>query len=143
MEYLRKQTVSRIIPFSNLLARFKTIPGDILEMMGYSRDDERIKQYIQKVDTKVRPGDVINQNLSIEDENFNKEQQLLKQLRILLNQAQEKTPGYNADLPFMYEHGTNEPILYPYKKGLDLFSLRKHSTSKNYKIYQALKLIGR
>ena len=143
MEYLGKQTVSRIIPFSNLLARFKTIPGDILEMMGYSRDDERIKQYIQKVDTKVRPGDVINQNLSIEDENFNKEQQLLKQLRILLNQAQEKTPGYNADLPFMYEHGTDEPILYPYKKGLDLFSLRKHSTSKNYKIYQALKLIGR
>ena len=143
LEYTGKQIVSRAIPLSNLFARFKAIPGDILEIMGYSRDDERVQKYIQKVDTKVRAGDSIDQELSIEDQNFNKEKRLIEALRVLLNQAQEKTPGYNADLPFMYEHGTDEPILYPYKKGLDLFSLRKHSTSKNYKIYQALKLIGR
>ncbi len=147
-QFLADQTVSRLLPYSNLLSRFKTIPGDILEILGgYSREemlnDENLSRFIQKRDTKVRPGDVINEDVPIEDESFN-DKQLLKELWAYLKIAiHKKTPGYDANLPFMREHITNEPIVHPYKKGPDLFALRKHKTSKNYKIYLALTQIGR
>ncbi len=147
-QFLADQTVSRLLPYSNLLSRFKTIPGDILEILGgYSREemlnDENLSRFIQKRDSKVRPGDVINEDVPIEDESFN-DKQLLKELWAYLKIAiHKKTPGYDANLPFMREHITNEPIVHPYKKGPDLFALRKHKTSKNYKIYLALTQIGR
>ena len=147
-QFLADQTVSRLLPYSNLLSRFKTIPSDILEILGgYSREemlnDENLSRFIQKRDTKVRPGDLIDEDVPIENESFN-DKQLLKELWAYLKIAiHKKTPGYNANLPFMREHITNEPIVHPYKKGPDLFALRKHSTSKNYKIYLALAQIGR
>ena len=150
-EYLAKQFTSRIVPYSNLLARFKQIPGDILELIHGREEvasDKDMSRFIQQRDTKVRPGDVIDQNLEIEDENFN-EKEIWKELQTYLNNnLQSKVPGYSADLPFLREHITNDPVLVPNKEGpfffkTDLFSLQKHSTNKNYPIYQTLKLIGR
>jgi len=152
-KFIADQTVSRLIPYSNLLARFKRIPDDILQLIGgYSREemlkDRDLSRYIQKRDEKVRPGDLIDKNIPIEDEAFN-DKQLLKELWAYLNIAiHKKTPGYDGNLPLMREHITNEPIVHPYKEGpfglgTNLFALRKHKTSKNYKIYLALKQIGR
>ena len=150
-EYLAKQVTSRIVPYSNLLARFKQIPGDILELVHGREEvasDKDMSRFIQQRDTKVRPGDVIDQNLEIEDENFN-EREIWKELQTYLNNnLQSKVPFYSADLPFLREHITNDPVLVPFKEGpfffkTDLFSLQKHSTNKNYPIYQTLKLIGR
>ncbi len=140
-EYVGRQLVGRLIPYSNLGARLKQTPADVLKIMGFS--DEEVQLLQQRVDTKVREGDVINQELSISDPDFNKHSMYQRVLRDIINQSQEKFMGLNYDLPFMYEHITNEPVLYPQKKGLDLFSLSRHSRSKNYKIYKAQALIGR
>ena len=141
-EYVGRQLVAaRFIPYSNLGARLKQTPADILKIMGFS--DEEVQLLQQRVDTKVREGDAINQELSISDPEFNKHNLYQRVLRDIINQSQEKFMGLNYDLPFMYEHITNEPVLYPQKKGLDLFSLSRHSRSKNYKIYKAQALIGR
>mgnify|MGYP003113309656 CR=1 FL=1 len=140
-EYVGRQLVGRLIPYSNLGARLKQTPADVLKIMGFS--DEEVQLLQQRVDTKVREGDVINQELSISDPDFNKHSMYQRALRDIINQSQEKFMGLNYDLPFMYEHITNEPVLYPQKKGLDLFSLSRHSRSKNYKIYKAQALIGR
>ena len=140
-EYVGRQLVGRLIPYSNLGARLKQTPADVLKIMGFS--DEEVQLLQQRVDTKVREGDVINQELSISDPDFNKHSMFQRALRDIINQSQEKFMGLNYDLPFMYEHITNEPVLYPQKKGLDLFSLSRHSRSKNYKIYKAQALIGR
>ena len=140
-EYVGRQLVGRLIPYSNLGARLKQTPADILKIMGFSNEEVQLLQ--QRVDTKVREGDVINQELSISDPDFNKHSAYQRVLRDIINQSQEKFIGANYDLPFMYEHITNEPVLYPQKKGLDLFSLSRHSRSKNYKIYKAQALIGR
>ncbi len=133
--------VSRLVPFSNLGSKLKQAPADILEMMGYSK--EEIQQYRQKVDTKVREGDAINEKRKIEDPLFNKHNEYKRLLRDIINQSQEKFIGLNYDLPFMEEHATGEPVLYPQRRGLDLFSLQKYSRSKNLKYYSAQKLIGR
>ena len=140
-EYVGRQLVSRFIPYSNLGARLKQTPADVLKIMGFSNEEVQLLQ--QRVDTKVREGDAINQELSISDPDFNKHNAYQRVLRDIINQSQEKFMGINYDLPFMYEHITNEPVLYPQKKGLDLFSLSRHSKSKNYKIYKAQKIIGR
>ena len=145
LEYVGKQISARLIPYSNLLARFQRIPGDILQMMGLK--EEEIEQFLQKRDTEVRPGDIIDQDLEIADENFN-DKQLIKELwAYLRNQIQEKIPGYSANLPFLREHVTNEPILYPHRAGLDLISLTRQSETntnvESHKYFQALKLIGR
>ena len=140
-EYVGRQLTGRLIPYSNLGTRLKQTPADILKIMGFN--DEEVQLLQQKVDTKVREGDVINQELSISDPDFNKHSMYQRALRDIINQSQEKFMGLNYDLPFMYEHITNEPVLYPQKKGLDLFSLSRHSRSKNYKIYKAQALIGR
>ena len=140
-EYVGRQLVGRLIPYSNLGARLKQTPADVLKIMGFSNEEVQLLQ--QRVDTKVREGDVINQELSISDPDFNKHSMYQRALRDIINQSQEKFMGLNYDLPFMYEHITNEPVLYPQKKGLDLFSLSRHSRSKNYKIYKAQALIGR
>lgn len=140
-EYVGRQLTGRLIPYSNLGTRLKQTPADILKIMGFSNEEVQLLQ--QRVDTKVREGDVINQELSISDPDFNKHSAYQRVLRDIINQSQEKFMGLNYDLPFMYEHITNEPVLYPQKKGLDLFSLSRHSRSKNYKIYKAQALIGR
>ena len=140
-EYVGRQLTGRLIPYSNLGTRLKQTPADVLKIMGFS--DEEVQLLQQRVDTKVREGDVINQELSISDPDFNKHSMYQRALRDIINQSQEKFMGLNYDLPFMYEHITNEPVLYPQKKGLDLFSLSRHSRSKNYKIYKAQALIGR
>ena len=140
-EYVGRQLVSRFIPYSNLGARLKQTPADVLKIMGFSNEEVQLLQ--QRVDTKVREGDAINQELSISDPDFNKHSMYQRALKDIINQSQEKFMGINYDLPFMYEHITNEPVLYPQKKGLDLFSLSRHSKSKNYKIYKAQKIIGR
>ena len=140
-EYVGRQLVSRFIPYSNLGVRLKQTPADVLKIMGFSNEEVQLLQ--QRVDTKVREGDAINQELSISDPDFNKHSMYQRALKDIINQSQEKFMGINYDLPFMYEHITNEPVLYPQKKGLDLFSLSRHSKSKNYKIYKAQKIIGR
>ena len=135
------KTIPIPIPYSNLGARLKQTPADVLKIMGFSNEEVQLLQ--QRVDTKVREGDAINQELSISDPDFNKHSMYQRALKDIINQSQEKFMGINYDLPFMYEHITNEPVLYPQKKGLDLFSLSRHSKSKNYKIYKAQKIIGR
>ena len=135
------KTIPIPIPYSNLGVRLKQTPADVLKIMGFSNEEVQLLQ--QRVDTKVREGDAINQELSISDPDFNKHNAYQRVLRDIINQSQEKFMGINYDLPFMYEHITNEPVLYPQKKGLDLFSLSRHSKSKNYKIYKAQKIIGR
>lgn len=141
MQIAGRTIVSRLIPFSNLGAKLKQAPADILEEMGYSK--EEILKYRQKVDTKVREGDAINEKREIEDPLFNKHNEYKRVLRDIINQSQEKFIGLNYDLPFMEEHATGEPVLYPQRRGLDLFSLQKYSRSKNLKYYTAQKLIGR
>ena len=134
-------TVPVPLPFSNLLARLKQTPGDILEIMGFS--EEEIINLRSKRATRVREGDTINQELDINDPNFNRSMMAQRFLQDIINQSQEKMPGYGANLPFDVEHITNDRVLYPQRAGLDLISLNRHSKSKNYKIYDAQKLIGR
>jgi len=141
-EYVGKQFAARAIPYSNLGTRLKRTPADILEMMGYS--SKEIEALKAKRDTRVRAGDLIDQDLEISDPRYNETMQIIERLRRdFTNNVQEKIPGYGGGLPFQVEHITNEKILYPQKEGLDLLSLQRHSKSKNHKIWQATKLIGR
>ena len=138
---LTPQGIPYILPYANLSTRLKQAPADILELMGFT--DTEIQRFKQKVDTKVRAGDAIDQNLDIDDPNYNKHMAMQRVLGDIINQSQEKFIGKNFDLPFMEEHATGDPVLYAQREGLDFISTNRYSKSKNYKYYSAQKLIGR
>ena len=120
--------------YGNFNRYAKQLPGDLLDMAGVSKDDSA--RFHQKRDTKVRAGDYWDEETSEKDEG-------LRALRKLQNQYTETIPGYTRDLPFLHEHITNEPILYPQRPGPDLVSWMKTSTSKNHPLWTALGQIGK
>ena len=121
-------------PFANFTRYAKQVPGDLLDIVGVSKEDSA--RFHQKKDLKVRAGDFYN-------EETDEENTLLRAARKLLNRYTETVPGYSSDLPFLHEHITNEPILYPQRPGLDLFNWVKTSTSKNHPLWTAMALIGK
>ncbi len=120
--------------YGNFNRYAKQLPGDLLDMAGVSKDDSA--RFHQKRDTKVRAGDYWDEETSKKDEG-------LRALRKILNKYTETIPGYTRDLPFLHEHITNEPILYPQRPGPDLVSWMKTSTSKNHPLWTALGQIGK
>jgi hypothetical protein len=120
--------------YGNFNRYAKQLPGDLLDMVGVSKDDSA--RFHQKRDTKVRAGDYWDEETSEINEG-------LRALRKLQNQYTETIPGYTRDLPFLHEHITNEPILYPQRPGPDLVSWMKTSTSKNHPLWTALGQIGK
>jgi len=128
-----KQLAARA-PYANFFRYAKQLPGDLLGMAGVSEKDSA--KYKQKRDTKVRAGDVWDEEKREEDENA-------RALRKYLNELSRTVPGFGGNLPFLREHITNDPILHPQKPGPDLFSWVKTSTSKGHPIFTALATIGK
>ncbi len=129
-DFFARQLAART-PYANFVRYAKRLPGDLLDMVG----QEKGERFRQKRDLKVRAGDIVNEQ--------GKEIQGASELRKLLNQASETVPGYSADRPYMREHITNEPMLYPEKAGPDLFNFVRKSQSKNHPIFSALAKIGK
>jgi hypothetical protein len=128
-----KQLAARV-PYGNFNRYAKQVPGDLLDIVGVSKKDS--SKFHQRRDTKVKEGDFYN-------EETGEDMKSVRALRKLLNQFSETVPGYDADLPFLHEHITNERILYPHRPGLDLFNWVKTSTSKNHPLWTAMALIGK
>ena len=128
-----KQLAARV-PYGNFSRYAKQLPGDLLDMVGVSKEDS--SRFHQRRDTKVKEGDFYN-------EETGEDMKSVRALRNLLNQSSETVPGYDADLRFLHLHITNEPILYPHRTGLDLFNWVKTSTSKNHPLWTAMALIGK
>jgi len=132
-----KQFAART-PYANFFRYAKQLPGDLLDIVGVSKEDSA--RFHQKRDKKIKSGDKLFNLFSVdEDESL----MGVRFLRKLLNQSSETVPGYSSDLPFLHEHITNEPILYPHRPGLDLFNWVKTSTSKNHPLWTAMALIGK
>ena len=129
-DFFARQLAART-PYANFVRYAKRLPGDLLDMVG----QEKGERFRQKRDLKVRAGDIVNEQ--------GKEIQGASELRKLLNQASETVPGYSADRPYMREHITNEPMLYPEKAGPDLFNFVRKSQSKNHPIFSALAKIAK
>ena len=132
--FLARQLAARV-PFANFIRYSKRMPDDILASLGVSEEDREF--FNTKRDLKVRKGDIIDKE---GEEIVGADIPIVgaKDLRKLLNQMSETVPGMGGDLPLMYEHITDEPMLYPERLGPDLFSFVKKSTSKNNPIYTAL-----
>jgi len=126
-DFLARQLAART-PFANFIRYAKRMPDDILGALGVSEKDR--EYFNTKRDLKARKGDVVDKE--------GEEIVGATALRKLLNQYSETVPGMGGNLPLMYEHITDEPMLYPERVGPDLFSFVKKSTSKNNPIYSAL-----
>jgi len=133
-DFFARQLAART-PYANFVRYAKRLPGDLLDMIG----QEKGERFRQKRDLKVRKGDkVFGMDVSGPDEIAG-----ASELRKLLNQYSETVPGYTAGRPYMREHITNEPILYPKKAGPDLFNFVRNSESKNHPIFTALSKIAK
>ncbi len=154
-EFVGNQIAGSTVPYSSFFNKLHRLPADLLVALGYtqeqalelknSKGDYSGLKWFMKPDTKTRAGDKANQNRDVNDENFNRNNMWMKILDNIWNKSKEKAPMIlGGNLPNQVEHITNEPILYP-DKGIvpDLFSLSRHSTSKNIKIHSAYKLIGK
>ena len=126
-DFIARQLAARV-PFANFTRYAKRMPDDILGALGVSEEDR--EYFNTKRDLKARRGDFVDEE--------GEEIVGAKDLRKLLNQMSETVPGMGGNLPLMYEHITDEPMLYPERLGPDLFSFVKKSTSKNNPIYTAL-----
>ena len=126
-DFIARQLAARV-PFANFTRYAKRMPDDILGALGVSEEDR--EYFNTKRDLKARKGDFVDEE--------GEEIVGAKDLRKLLNQMSETVPGMGGNLPLMYEHITDEPMLYPERLGPDLFSFVKKSTSKNNPIYTAL-----
>ena len=129
--FLARQLAART-PYANFIRYAKRMPDDILNTLGLSEKDREF--FNTQRDLKVRKGDVLDKE--------GEEIVGAKDLRKLLNQMSETVPGMGGNLPLMYEHITDEPMLYPERVGPDLFSFVKKSTSKNNPIYTAFIELG-
>ncbi len=132
-----KQLAART-PYANFFRYSKQLPGDILDMLGVPKDLSA--RFHQKRDTKLRAGDKLFGVFPTSGED---EIPLAGELRTLLNEWSETVPGFGSGLPFLKQHITNEPMLYPQRPGLDLFNWVKTSTSKNHPVFSALSIIGK
>ena len=128
-----RQLASRV-PYANFTRYAKQLPGDLLDMVGVSKEDSA--RFHQRRDTKVRAGDYW-------DEEKDEKMEGVRALRKLLNQYSATVPCMGCNLPFLREHITNEPILHPQRPGPDLVSWMKTSTSKNHPLWTALSQIGK
>ena len=135
--FWKKQFAART-PYANFFRYAKQLPGDILDMLGVPKDLSA--RFHQKRDTKLRAGDKLFGVFSTSGED---EIPLAGELRALLNEYSETVPGFGGNLPFLRQHITNEPMLYPQRPGLDLFNWVKTSTSKNHPVFSALSIIGK
>jgi len=126
-DFLARQLAART-PYANFIRYAKRMPDDILGGLGVSEEDR--EYFNTKRDLKARKGDIVDEE--------GEEIVGAAALRKLLNQMSETVPGMGGNLPLMYEHITDEPMLYPERLGPDLFSFVKKSTSKNNPIYTAL-----
>jgi len=126
-DFIARQLAART-PYANFIRYAKRMPDDILGGLGVSEEDR--EYFNTKRDLKARKGDIVDEE--------GEEIVGAAALRKLLNQMSETVPGMGGNLPLMYEHITDEPMLYPERLGPDLFSFVKKSTSKNNPIYTAL-----
>ena len=125
-------------PYANFFRYAKQLPGDLLDIAGVPKDLSA--RFHQKRDTKLRAGDKLFGVFPTSGED---EIPLAAELRKLLNEYSETVPGFGGNLPFLKQHITNEPMLYPQRPGLDLFNWVKTSTSKNHPVFSALSIIGK
>ena len=133
-DFFARQLAART-PYANFVRYAKRLPGDLLDIIGQDKG----KQFRQKRDLKVRKGD---KAFGMDVSGLN-EIAGASELRKYLNQLSETVPGYGAGRPYMREHITNEPILYPEKAGPDLFNFVRKSQSKNHPIFSALAKIAK
>jgi hypothetical protein len=134
-EDFRARQLAVRTPYANFVRYAKRLPGDLLDMVG----QEKGERFRQQRDLKARKGDkAFGMDVSGPNEIAG-----ASELRKYLNQLSETVPGYSADRPYMREHITNEPMLYPEKAGPDLFNFVRKSQSKNHPIFSALAKIGK
>ena len=136
-KFWSQQLASRFF-LGNFTRYAKQLPGDLLDMVGVSKEDSA--RFHQKRDTRLRAGDKLFGRFDVSGKD---EVEGASELRSLLNRYSETVPGMGGNLPFLHEHITNEPILYPQRPGPDLFSWIKTSTSKNHPLWTALGTIGK
>ena len=135
-DFFARQLAART-PYSNFVRYAKRLPGDLLDMFGVPK--EKTERFRQQRDLKARRGDkVFGMDVSGPDEIEG-----ASELRKLLNQFSETVPGYGAGRPYMREHITDEPILYPERSGPDLFNFVRKSQSKNHPIFTSLSKIAK
>ena len=135
-DFFARQIAART-PYSNFVRYAKRLPGDLLDMFGVPK--EKTERFRQQRDLKARRGDkVFGMDVSGPDEIEG-----ASELRKLLNQYSETVPGYGAGRPYMREHITDEPILYPERSGPDLFNFVRKSQSKNHPIFTSLSKIAK
>ena len=118
----------------NLVVQGNRLPGDIADMMGVPKEESEILDV--RPDTKVRAGDEL---FGIKA----RDNQLIKELREMLNKYSEKVPGYSMNLPPSRQHITDDFKTFPEKVGPDLVSWIGKSETKNYKILTVLADLGK
>ena len=117
----------------NIVVQGNRLPGDILDMMGIPK--EETEAFDVRRDTKVRAGDELFGIKAADN-------QLIKELRELLNKFSEKVPGYSMNLPPVEQHITGDFITFPEKVGPDLISWMAKSETKNHPVLTVLATLG-
>ena len=124
--------VSGAVP--NIVAQANRLPGDILDMMGIPKEETEI--FDIRRDTKVRAGDELFGMKAADN-------QLLKELREMLNKLSERAPGFSMNLPPSRQHITDDFKTFPEKVGPDLISWMTKTETKNHKILTVLGDLGK
>ena len=117
----------------NIVVQGNRLPGDILDMMGIPKKET--EAFDVRRDTKVRAGDELFGIKAADNE-------IIKELRELLNKLSEKVPGYSMNLPPVEQHITGDFITFPEKVGPDLISWMAKSETKNHPVLTALATLG-
>ena len=118
----------------NLVVQGNRLPGDIADMIGVPKEESEILDV--RRDTEVRAGDEL---FGIKA----KDNQIIKELREMLNKFSERVPGYSMNLPPSRQHITDNFKTFPEKVGPDLISWIGKSETKNYKILTVLGDLGK
>ena len=118
----------------NLVVQGNRLPGDIADMIGVPKEESEILDV--RRDTEVRAGDEL---FGIKA----KDNQIIKELREMLNKFSERVPGYSMNLPPSRQHITDDFKTFPEKVGPDLISWIGKSETKNYKILTVLGDLGK
>jgi len=124
--------VSGAVP--NIVAQANRLPGDILDMMGIPKEETEI--FDVRRDTKVRAGDELFGMKAADN-------QLLKEIREMLNKLSERAPGFSMNLPPSRQHITDDFKTFPEKVGPDLISWITKTETKNHKILTVLGDLGK
>jgi len=124
--------VSGAVP--NIVAQANRLPGDILDMMGIPKEETEI--FDIRRDTKVRAGDELFGMKAADN-------QLLKEIREMVNKLSERAPGFSMNLPPSRQHITDDFKTFPEKVGPDLISWMTKTETKNHKILTILGDLGK